>query len=70
MKLSRLTLENFRCFEAATFDLSDPDEHDIDVPLDVVVLVGENGSGKSAVLDAITGAVSYTPLPLPTRDAV
>jgi|GEM_PF-2261140 len=55
MKLSRLTLENFRCFEAATFDLSDPDEHDIDVPLDVVVLVGENGSGKSAVLDAITG---------------
>ncbi len=45
MKLSRIKLENFRCFEAATFDLVEPGEHDVEVPLDVVVLVGENGSG-------------------------
>ena len=59
MKLSRITLENFRCFEEATFNLSAPDEKGFDVPLDVVVLVGENGSGKSAVLDAINGEFTH-----------
>lgn len=59
MKLSRVVLENFRCFERAHFDLSDPAENGFDVPLDVAVLVGENGSGKSAVLNAITAEFSH-----------
>lgn len=54
MKLTRVRLKDFRCFGEADFDLTEPEggpEH----PLGVALLVGENGSGKSAVLRAITG---------------
>ncbi|HRI69155.1 MAG TPA: hypothetical protein PK156_33220 [Polyangium sp.] len=37
-------------------DLTDPDEKDVEVPMNVALLVGGNGSGKSSVLRAIGGA--------------
>lgn len=55
MKLTRIELTNFRCFEHAVFDLTDPETG---LPLNVVVLAGGNGSGKSSVLQAVAGAVS------------
>ncbi|MBI4616235.1 MAG: AAA family ATPase [Planctomycetes bacterium] len=54
MKLTRLLLENFRCFGKATFDMVGKDGR----PLDVVLLVGDNGSGKTAVLQAIAGLMT------------
>ncbi len=43
MKLQSVHIKNFRCFEDIT----------IDFHKQLTVLVGENGSGKSAVLDAL-----------------
>ncbi|MBK7848069.1 MAG: AAA family ATPase [Zoogloea sp.] len=48
MRLSKITLSNFRCFERLELDLHPR----------LTVLVGENGAGKTAVLDAIAGALS------------
>jgi len=48
MRLSKLTLSNFRCFEHLQLDLHPR----------LTVLVGENGAGKTAVLDAIASALS------------
>lgn len=45
--IDHLTLENFRCFEHLEIDF-DPS---------LTVLVGVNGSGKTAVLDAISIAL-------------
>ncbi|MGB3546956.1 MAG: AAA family ATPase, partial [Saprospiraceae bacterium] len=44
MKINSLTLENFRLFRNLKIEF--PDEN-------LTVLIGENGSGKSAILDAI-----------------
>lgn len=52
MKLTRVRLEDFRCFGEADFDLQDPVTHE---PLEVALLVGGNGSGKSSVLHALAG---------------
>jgi predicted ATP-binding protein involved in virulence len=43
MKLSRIEITNFRCFESLTIDLQP----------DVNVIVGINGAGKTSILDAI-----------------
>jgi recombinational DNA repair ATPase RecF len=43
MHIKHITVKNFRCFEHLEFDLNP----------DVNIFVGNNGSGKSAVLDAI-----------------
>ncbi len=43
MKIHRLTLQNFRCFAEKTLDFA-PQFN---------VLIGDNGSGKSAILDAL-----------------
>ena len=43
MKLRELQLKNFRCFENLTVNFT----------TDYTVLIGINGSGKSAILDAI-----------------
>ncbi|NMG16418.1 AAA family ATPase [Aromatoleum bremense] len=48
MRLSKLRLSNFRSFERLELDLHPR----------LTVLVGENGAGKTAVLDAIAGALS------------
>lgn len=52
MKLIQVDLHNFRSFEDATFDLKKPGSPE---PLDVVLLVGGNGSGKTSFLKAVTG---------------
>ena len=42
MKLREIKIKNFRCFE------------DVTIPIDdTTVLVGENNSGKTAILDAL-----------------
>ncbi|MDR1963770.1 MAG: AAA family ATPase [Planctomycetaceae bacterium] len=54
MKLQKITIKYFRCFEALTIDLEQ----------DVNVIVGTNGAGKSALLDAIALAlldITFTP---------
>jgi predicted ATP-binding protein involved in virulence len=43
MRIHRLTIQNFKCFEDSSFDFT-PEFN---------VLAGDNGSGKSAVLDAL-----------------
>lgn len=45
MYLSLLQIKNFRCF--------DGNEHSITFKKGLNVLVGENDSGKSAIMDAI-----------------
>lgn len=44
MKISSLSLENYRCF----------DKLDIDFDEQLTVIVGVNGSGKTAILDVVT----------------
>jgi predicted ATP-binding protein involved in virulence len=48
MKLKTLEIKNFRCFESLSMDLDEQ----------LTVLVAENGVGKTAILDAITVAIS------------
>lgn len=43
MKIRQLELKNFRCFDQKTFEFSDQFN----------VLIGDNGTGKSAILDAL-----------------
>lgn len=47
MHIQQVTIKNFRCFEDLTVNLNP----------DVNIFVGNNGSGKSAVLDAIAAAI-------------
>ena len=49
MHIKHITVKNFRCFENLEFDLNP----------DINIFVGNNGSGKSAVLDAIAAAMYY-----------
>ena len=50
MRISRLVLSNYRCFK----------EFILDLPGKFTILVGNNGSGKSAVLDGLAaGLVSF-----------
>jgi len=48
MRLKKITLNNFRCFESLEVDLHPR----------LTVLVGENGAGKTTVLDGIATALS------------
>lgn len=48
MWLKKITLNNFRCFEHL----------EIDLDLQLTVIIGENGAGKTAVLDGIATALS------------
>jgi len=48
MKLKNLQITNFRCFESLSLDLDSQ----------LTVLVAENGAGKTAILDAISVALS------------
>ena len=50
MKIRQLELQNFRCFEQKTFEFSDQFN----------VLIGDNATGKTAILDALAiGAGSF-----------
>lgn len=53
MYLSSLTIKNFRCFGS---------EHKITFNNGLTVLVGENDSGKSAIMDAIKIVLGTTDL--------
>jgi len=53
MKLKKITIENFRCFETL----------DIGFEEDVNVIVGVNGAGKTALLDVITVALCEVAIP-------
>lgn len=48
MKIKKITIENFRGIDSLTLDLTDPSGK----PLDLVVLAGPNGCGKTSVLEA------------------
>ncbi|MEI8572600.1 AAA family ATPase [Methylomonas sp. EFPC1] len=48
MKINKLNLSNFRCFENYEIDFSDR----------FTLLIGDNGSGKTAVLDALKLAIN------------
>ena len=50
MKVQRLRLQNFKRFHNREFDFRDPETG---LAEDLIVLVGQNGSGKSTVLQAI-----------------
>lgn len=54
MKIQNLHLERFKQFEGKSLDFTDPITKSA---LEFVVLVGENGSGKSTVLQAIAAAL-------------
>jgi len=43
MRLEKIELKNFRCFEKATFDITN----------DIVIIYGNNGSGKTTLIEAI-----------------
>ena len=47
MRINKMHLKNFRCFENFTIEFED----------DLTVIVAENGRGKSAILDAVAVAV-------------
>ena len=47
MHIQQVTVKNFRCFENLTLNLNP----------DINIFVGNNGSGKSSVLDAISAAM-------------
>lgn len=55
MKIRHLKLERFKRFADYELDFTHPDSGQ---PLDLVVLVGENGSGKSTILQAIALALA------------
>lgn len=47
MRIKKIGIENFRCYQNLTLNLNDK----------YTVLIGENGAGKSAILDAISIAL-------------
>jgi predicted ATP-binding protein involved in virulence len=59
MRIDRLKLDNFRCFESRAFDLAER----------FALLVGDNGKGKTAVLDALSVAAGAWLLGIPEAPA-
>jgi len=57
MKIKRIELTNFRGIESLTLDFTGPDGE----PLDMVVLAGPNGCGKTSVLEACLTACGHLP---------
>ncbi|HMV70326.1 MAG TPA: AAA family ATPase [Myxococcota bacterium] len=53
MRIKRLALEQFRSFEAL----------DLDLDREVTLLFGDNGTGKTALVDALRCALSFVPSP-------
>lgn len=61
MKINRLELHNFRCFKEYELELSDSDRF--------TLLIGDNGSGKTAIIDALAIAVGRFLLHIPNIQA-
>ncbi len=59
MKIHRLTLENFRCFSQKTLEFT-PEFN---------VLAGDNGTGKSAILDAVATGIGAFLLGIDAADS-
>lgn len=49
MKIKKLTIENFRCFQ----------DFEIDFAPGMTVLIGKNGSGKSSLINAVKHSLSF-----------
>ncbi|NDV80736.1 AAA family ATPase [Bacteroides sp. 51] len=49
MKLEKITIENFRCFQNIELSLAN----------DVTVLIGKNGTGKSSLIHAVHNVLSF-----------
>lgn len=49
MKLKKITIQNFRCFQNLELSLAD----------DMTVLIGKNGTGKSTFIHAVRNALSF-----------
>jgi predicted ATPase len=66
MKVQELSLKNFKRFHNQSFDFRDPETG---LAEDLIVLVGQNGSGKSTVLQAIAATLGAATgqLPNPAR---
>ncbi len=58
MKLLKLSIRNFRCIESLDLDFTDPTGE----PLDLVVLAGPNGCGKTSALEAALIALQHEDL--------
>lgn len=58
MRLDRIEIKNFRCFE----------ELDLELHPEFTLLVGVNGSGKTSLLDALAVALGAWLLGFPTRE--
>jgi ABC-type branched-subunit amino acid transport system ATPase component len=63
MKVQRLCLRNFKRFHDREFYFLDPETR---LAEDLIVLVGENGSGKSTVLQAIAAMLGNATAQLPS----
>ncbi len=59
MKIEQLKITDFRGLSNLSLDFRDP----AGKPLDLIVLAGPNGCGKTSVLEACLIAVGYGPLP-------
>jgi len=58
IKIKGLKIRNFRCIGELDLDFTDPDGN----PLDLIVLAGPNGCGKTSVLEAILIACGHKQL--------
>lgn len=63
MKIKNLGIDNFRGIKHLKIDLSDANGK----PLDVVVIAGPNGCGKTSILEAVAILMGHADL-LPSRD--
>ncbi len=64
IKIKGLKIRNFRCIGELDLDFTDPDGN----PLDLVVLAGPNGCGKTSVLEAILIACRHKQLMAASAD--
>jgi predicted ATP-binding protein involved in virulence len=67
MKISRLKLENYACFKALDIKLATKD--DSETGSNITVIVGNNGAGKTNILNAIATGLSWFVAKVQDKDA-
>ena len=65
MKIKKVHIKNFRGIEELSLEFTS----DNGTPLDLVVLAGPNGSGKTSILEACLLAIGYDNLPIEKRQS-